>query len=58
MFGILADSMITAVFGNRTYHRGDWPRSELRYRPEAETDPELKKKLWQEYENYKKGSGL
>lgn len=45
MLGILSDSMITAVFGNRTYHRGDWPRNELTYRPEAETDLEMRRNL-------------
>ncbi|MCP4717605.1 MAG: hypothetical protein GY868_20985 [Deltaproteobacteria bacterium] len=30
---------------------------QLREAAETETDPALKKKLWQEYENYKKGTG-
>jgi hypothetical protein len=30
---------------------------QLREAAEGETDPELKKKLWKEYEQYRKNSG-
>ncbi len=30
---------------------------QIREAAEKETDPELKEKLWKEYEEYKKGSG-
>jgi hypothetical protein len=30
---------------------------QLREAAEEETDPELRKKLWKEYENYKKNKG-
>lgn len=50
MFTILADTLSTAVFGAR--HKGDWPRSDWRFKPRSELDNELRRNPYAEFRDW------
>ena len=52
MFGILAESLRTAVFGAHDHHHGHWPRNERTFRPRSELDAELRRNPYAEFRDF------
>ena len=52
MFGILAESLRTAVFGGRDTHHGHWPRNERSYHPNSALDAELRRNPYVEFRDW------
>jgi hypothetical protein len=53
MFGILAESLKTAVFGATDDHRGHWPRNERTFLPRSEFEDELRRNPYVQFRDFR-----
>ncbi len=56
MFGILAESLRTAVFGGSDDYRGHWPRNERTFVPRSELEDELRRNPYVQFRDHFGGS--
>lgn len=53
MFGILAESLRTAVFGAGDARNGHWPRNERTFVPRSEFEDELRRNPYVQFRDFR-----